>query len=63
MLKEGKSSVICDQGQLIKVSKDKKGVIKRDILTKVWMDWVDYWAIDFDYESRRESSGCRLEPI
>jgi site-specific DNA-methyltransferase (adenine-specific)/adenine-specific DNA-methyltransferase len=53
-LKEGKSDVICDQGQLVKVSKDKDGVIKRETLTKVWTDWVDYWAVDFDYESRRE---------
>lgn len=27
---------------------------KRDVLTKQWTDWVDYWAVDFDYESRKE---------
>lgn len=53
-LREGKSEVVCEQGQLIKVSKDKKGVITRDVLTKQWTDWVDYWAVDFDYESRKE---------
>ncbi len=53
-LKNGKSSVICDAGQLIKVGKSKDGVIKRDVLTKNWTDWVDYWAVDFDYESRCE---------
>ena len=53
-LKEGKSEVVSEQGQLIKVSKDKQGVIMRDELTKQWTDWVDYWAIDFDYESRTE---------
>lgn len=53
-LKAGKSEVVCDQGQLIKVSKDKGGVITRDVLTKQWTDWVDYWAVDFDYESRKE---------
>jgi PKD repeat protein len=26
----------------------------RDVLTKLWTDWVDYWAVDFDYESRKE---------
>jgi site-specific DNA-methyltransferase (adenine-specific)/adenine-specific DNA-methyltransferase len=36
------------------VSKDKQGVITRDVLTKKWTDWVDYWAVDFDYESRKE---------
>jgi len=28
--------------------------MNRDVLTKKWMDWVDYWAVDFDYESRKE---------
>lgn len=31
-----------------------KGIVTRDVLTKNWTDWVDYWAVDFDYESRRE---------
>ncbi len=53
-LKEGKSEVVCDQGQLIKVSKDKQGVVTREVLTKRWTDWVDYWAVDFDYTSRKE---------
>jgi site-specific DNA-methyltransferase (adenine-specific)/adenine-specific DNA-methyltransferase len=53
-LKEGKSEVACEQGKLIKLSKDKNGVITRDVLTKKWTDWVDYWAVDFDYESRKE---------
>jgi|JI10StandDraft_1071094.scaffolds.fasta_scaffold41962_3 DNA modification methylase len=53
-LRDGKSEVICDQGQLVKISKDKKGVVTREILTKNWTDWVDYWAVDFDYMSRKE---------
>jgi len=53
-LKEGKSEVVCEQGKLIKLSKDKNGTITRDVLTKKWTDWVDYWAVDFDYESRKE---------
>ncbi|MBZ0159188.1 MAG: site-specific DNA-methyltransferase [bacterium] len=53
-LKNGKSEVVCEQGQLIKVSKDKDGVVTREPLTKRWTDWVDYWAVDFDYMSRRE---------
>jgi site-specific DNA-methyltransferase (adenine-specific)/adenine-specific DNA-methyltransferase len=53
-LKEGKSEVVCEQGQLIKLNKDKQGIVTRDVLTKKWTDWVDYWAIDFDYESRKE---------
>lgn len=53
-LKEGKSEVVCDAGALVKISKDKQGVITRDKLTKHWTDWVDYWAVDFNYESRKE---------
>jgi len=53
-MKEGKSEVVCEQGQLLKLSKDKQGVITRNVLTKQWTDWVDYWAVDFDYESRKE---------
>ena len=53
-LKEGKSEVVCEQGKLIKISKDKHGIVSRDVLTKKWTDWVDYWAVDFDYESRKE---------
>ncbi|MBI5659111.1 MAG: site-specific DNA-methyltransferase [Nitrosomonadales bacterium] len=53
-LKDGKSEVVCEQGQLIKVSKNKDGIVTRETLTKHWADWVDYWAVDFDYMSRKE---------
>lgn len=53
-LKTGKSEVACDGGQLVKISKDKDGIIRREVLTKKWTDWVDYWAVDFNYESRKE---------
>ena len=53
-LKEGKSEVVCDAGKLIKISKDKDGVVRHDDLTKHWTDWVDYWAVDFNYEIRKE---------
>ncbi|MBA5868851.1 MAG: site-specific DNA-methyltransferase [Nitrospira sp. CR2.1] len=53
-LKEGKSEVVCESGKLLKISKDKQGVVTREVLTKKWTDWVDYWAVDFNYESRKE---------
>jgi hypothetical protein len=53
-MKEGKSDVICDPGQLYKVSKNKDGIVKKERLTKHWTDWVDYWAVDFDYMQRKE---------
>jgi DNA modification methylase len=53
-MKEGKSEVMCEQGQLYKVSKNKDGIVTKEKLTKHWTDWVDYWAVDFDYMSRKE---------
>ena len=53
-MKDGKNGVICDRGQLFKVIKGKDGVVEKERLTKHWTDWVDYWAVDFDYMSRKE---------
>ena len=53
-LKKGKRKVIVDKGQVIKISKDKNGIVKREVLTNHWTDWIDYWAVDFDFESKRE---------
>ena len=53
-MKAGKSEVVCEAGRLIKVSKDRDGVVTQDVLTKHWTDWIDYWAVDFDYQSRKE---------
>jgi adenine specific DNA methylase Mod len=53
-LKKGKSKVIVDKGQVVKISKDKNGIVNREVLTQNWTDWIDYWAVDFDFESKRE---------
>ena len=53
-LKNGSSKILVENGQIIKVSMDKTGIISRDILTKKWTDWIDYWAVDFDFESKKE---------
>jgi DNA modification methylase len=54
-LKEGSSKIVIENGQIIKLSKDKKtAVVTKEVLTKKWTDWVDYWAIDFNMESRKE---------
>ena len=54
-LKNGKSQVVVENGQVLKISKDKEGITNpREVLTKQWSDWVDYWSIDFDYESKKE---------
>jgi len=53
-LRIGQAKVVVDTGQVVRIAKDKKGTITREILTKDWADWIDYWAVDFDYESQRE---------
>lgn len=53
-LKAGKSEVVCENGSLVKIIKDKNGIIKIEKLTKHWTDWIDYWSVDFNYESRKE---------
>ncbi len=53
-LKNRSSSVRVEQGQIIKVSKDANGIVEREVLMKDWTDWIDYWSVDFDFESKRE---------
>jgi adenine-specific DNA-methyltransferase len=53
-LKNKGSMVIVDKGQIVKVSKDSKGAISREKLTQKWTDWIDYWAVDFNFENKRE---------
>ncbi|MEI8204702.1 MAG: DNA methyltransferase, partial [Bacteroidota bacterium] len=40
------SKVIIENGHIIKIEKDKNGIINRTLLTQNWYDWIDYWAID-----------------
>ena len=53
-LKDKSSKIVVERGQIVKVSKDAHGIVSRDQLTRSWTDWVDYWAVDFDFESKRE---------
>ncbi|WP_394999197.1 site-specific DNA-methyltransferase [Sphingomonas sp.] len=47
--------VTVEGGQVVKIVKAKDGTVTREILTKEWTDWIDYWAVDFDYTSRPET--------
>ena len=53
-LKDKTSKIVVEKGQIVKVSKDAKGIVKREVLTKKWTDWIDYWSVDFNFESKRE---------
>ena len=53
-LKDKASKIVVEKGQIVKVSKDAKGIVSREVLTKKWTDWIDYWSVDFNFESNRE---------
>ena len=53
-MKNGNSRIVAEKGQIVKVTKDKSGIVHRKRLTKRWTDWIDYWSVDFDFESKRE---------
>jgi len=42
-------------GNLVKEKKVKgQEEPRRETITNHWTDWIDYWSIDFDYESKKE---------
>ena len=53
-LKNKGSKIVVERGKVIKVSKDAEGVVTKKVLTKEWTDWIDYWSVDFEFESKRE---------
>jgi len=58
-LEKNKSTLILDDGVIKKVSKDKEGIVKIETITTSWLDWIDYWSVDFHFTDRKE---IRLEP-
>ncbi|MEW5424104.1 site-specific DNA-methyltransferase [Amorphus sp. 3PC139-8] len=53
-LKNKASRIVVEKGQIVKVTKDKDGIVTRETLTENWTDWIDYWSVDFDFENKRE---------
>jgi DNA modification methylase len=53
-LGNGKNKIVVEGGKIIKVTKDKDGIVTKETLTKKWTDWIDYWSVDFDFEDKRE---------
>ncbi len=53
-LGNGSKKLVVENGKIIKVEKDKSGIVTREVLTQKWTDWIDYWAVDFDFENKKE---------
>ena len=60
-LKRGAHRISVEQGHIIKTSSNSIGIISREILTKTWNDWIDYWAVDFNFENKKEIIRIRNE--
>ena len=61
-LKDKASKIVVEKGQIVKVSKDAKGIVSREVLTTKWTDWIDYWSVDFNFESKREIVRVKNDP-
>lgn len=53
-VKGGRSQVTVRNGQVVRVTRTKDGALTQELLTKHWTDWIDYWAVDFEFESKPE---------
>ncbi len=60
-LKDKANKIVVEKGQIVKVSKDANGIVGRELLSQNWTDWIDYWSVDFDFESKRELVRVRNE--
>jgi len=54
-LNNGERRELLMSNSIIKIEKDKKGKISKDVIRMNWKDWIDYWSVDFDFESKKET--------
>ena len=40
----------------------KTAIVTKEVLTKKWTDWVDYWSVDFNMENRKEIVRVSVNP-
>jgi len=48
------TKVVMDKWNIYKIVKDKDWIIRQVLLTEKRTDWIDYWSVDFDFESKKE---------
>ena len=53
-LNNGEKRELLMSNSIIKIEKDKKGKISKDVIKMKWKEWIDYWSVDFDFESKKE---------
>ncbi len=58
----GASKIIVFNGKILKLTKVEGSTMPhRQVLTEKWSDWIDYWAVDFDFENRREIINVKMD--
>ena len=45
---------VVENGSVIQIRKDAQGACTQNVVTRHWTQWIDYWSVDFDFESKRE---------
>lgn len=60
-LQAGRNRIILTSEGIIKLYKDKNGEITREILSDKWEDWIDYWAVDYAYGSKKVHTSCNKQ--
>jgi hypothetical protein len=53
-LQKGKSRIVLENGIIKKISKSKEGIVKVEDIATSWVDWIDYWSIDYNFADRQE---------
>ena len=54
ILKNGGSRIVVESNKAIRIKTNKEGIETKDTITKAWSEWIDYWSVDFDFESKKE---------
>ncbi len=53
-MRNGEKREILMNSSIIKVQKDKKGKISKQVIKMKWKNWIDYWSVDFDFQNKQE---------
>lgn len=56
---EADAQLAVKNGKLMRRDLQKGGGLKETVLTRSWTDWVDAWAVDFDYGGAGDGPGGR----
>lgn len=53
-LKRAGVITVVENGKVMQVRKDAQGIYTHKEVTRHWTQWIDYWSVDFEFESKKE---------